>query len=547
MRHCHRCSSFRPSRQPMLALFALCAALAQPARADTVPSDPTVPPPSPVAAEPYQPPLYLRQPPPVPPSLADRQPLTLTLRDAILTALRQNLQLSLARERVRQVMVSRSLALARFEPVITASFARSTAQSPPLTAQEGTAGQVLLSTNYLWNLGLIERLPTGGQIALGFNNSRSESTLGTAVAPLLYRSTLSLSVSQPLLRDFSFDGRIQWAPVMQAEFDNESERETARLRAMLTVRATEDAYWNLVGSWRSYEVYIGAQKLAQQQLVLTRRQIAAGMLPDSDLINVEGTLAQRGLALLRAEANIEIAADALRAVLNQPFSDWQRPLLPTDTPSFVHVDVAMDQAFERAQGARPELKQARIQQRKILLELELARNRRLPQLTLQGDLGTVGQDAEYRSALGQVGERSGWQWRVGADLSWSPFTVEARANVRRIESALRQVGLTREISLQEVRAQLRMALRNIDTAERRLYAAAKARDLAERSLDVEQRRFLNGLSSNFYVAQRQSDLAQARQDELEALLQNEKARSELQLAMGDLLESRQLRFDIRQP
>jgi HAE1 family hydrophobic/amphiphilic exporter-1 len=146
-----------------------------------------------------------------------------------------------------------------------------------------------------------------------------------------------------------------------------------------------------------------------------------------------------------------------------------------------------------------------------------------------------------------VGERSGWQWRVGADLSWSPLGVEARANIRRIESALRQVGLSREVSLQEVRAQLRMALRNIDTAERRLYAAAKARDLAERSLDVEQRRFLNGLSSNFYVAQRQTDLAQARQDELEALLQHEKARAELQLAMGDLLESRQLRFDIRQP
>ena len=66
---------------------------------------------------------------------------------------------------------------------------------------------------------------------------------------------------------------------MQAEFDSESERETARLRAMMTVRATEDAYWNLVGSWRSYEVVLGAQRLAEQQLALTRRQIAAGYRP----------------------------------------------------------------------------------------------------------------------------------------------------------------------------------------------------------------------------------------------------------------------------
>lgn len=551
MRSCHRCRPFctvyRGLRLP-LTLAVIVGVWGQ-ARGDDTPTagGVTAPEHSASEREPYQPPAYLHKPPPMPPSLASRKPLPLSLREAILTALRQNLQLSLARERVRSVVLSRSVALARFEPVLTASFSRSTSQSPPLTAQEGTVGQVLLATNYLWNLGLTERLPTGGQISLGFNNSRSDSTLGTAVAPLLYRSSLSLSVAQPLLRDFSFDGRVQWAPVMQAEFDSESERETARLRAMLTVRATEDAYWSLVGSWRSYEVYVGAQKLAERQLELTRRQIAAGVLPDSDLINVEGTLAQRQLALLRAEAQIEVAADALRGVLNQPYSDWQHPLLPVDTPAFVHVDISMDQAFDRAQSARPELKQARIQQRKIVLELELARNRRLPQLTLQGDIGTVGQDADYRNALGQVGERSGWQWRVGADLSWSPLGVEARANIRRIESALRQVGLSREVSLLEVRAQLRMALRNIDTAERRLYAAAKARDLAERSLDVEQRRFLNGLSSNFYVAQRQTDLAQARQDELEALLQHEKARAELQLAMGDLLESRQLRFDIRQP
>ncbi len=498
-------------------------------------------------AIPYVPPDYLRQRPPLPQSLADRPLLSLSLQDAILTALQKNLQLSLARERVAAVLLSRRIALARFEPLLSGSFSQSTSQSPPLTAQEGSAGQVLLSTSYLWNLGLLQRLPTGGQLSLGFNNSRSDSTLGTAVAPLLYRSTLSLSLSQPLLRDFSFDGRIQWAPVMQAEFDSESERETARLRAMMTVRATEDAYWNLVGSWRSYEVVLGAQRLAEQQLALTRRQIAAGVLPDSDLINVEGTLAQRQLAVVRAETQIEAAADLLRGVLNQPFTDWQRPLLPIDAPSFVHVDISLDQAVERAQSARPELKQARIQQRKILLDLEVARNRLLPQLNVAGDVGTVGQDADYGRALGQVGERTAWQWRIGADLSWAPLGLEARANIRRIESSLRQAGLSREAALLDVRAQLRMALRNIDTAERRLYAAARARDLSERSLEVEQRRFLNGLSSNFYVAQRQADVAQARQDELEALLQHEKARSELQLAMGDLLESRQLRFELRRP
>jgi outer membrane protein TolC len=96
-----------------------------------------------------------------------------------------------------------------------------------------------------------------------------------------------------------------------------------------------------------------------------------------------------------------------------------------------------------------------------------------------------------------------------------------------------------------VRAQIREAMRAIQTAERQLHASAKFRDLAERSLDVEQRRFINSLSSNFLVAQRQAELAQARLAELEALIQHERASSDLQLATGELLEAHHLRFDLR--
>ena len=58
---------------------------------------------------------------------------------------------------------------------------------------------MLLSTSYLWNLGP-SALTDRGQLSLGFNNSRSDSTLGTAVAPLLYRSTLAESVAAAATR-----------------------------------------------------------------------------------------------------------------------------------------------------------------------------------------------------------------------------------------------------------------------------------------------------------------------------------------------------------
>jgi outer membrane protein len=497
----------------------------------------------------YVAPEYIRKAPSsLPPQLAGRQPRQMKLAEAIETSLRRNLALAFERERVREVSAERSLALGAFEPVLQAAGGRSESKTPPVTLQEleGGAG-TLRSTRDFWDASLIQRLPTGTELRIDFVNSHSESTLGTAVAPELFRSGLSLGIVQPLLRDFSFSTRIQRAPVLRAELSSEVAREEARLRALLTVKATEDAYWSLVESWKAYEVNVGAYQLAESQLELTRRQIAAGVLPESDVIGVEGTVAQRHVAVVRAEAQIERTADLLRTLLNLPPAEWEQPLIPVDAPSFVHVEVPFDAAMDRAQSFRPELGRSRIDLKRIALDLEVARNARLPRLDLRAGLGSVGQDADYGRALDQVQEVKGQQWSVALTLGWAPLGVATRAELRRLQSVLRENEIGRDQLLLGIRAQIREALRAIDTAERQLYAAAKFRDLAERSLDVEQRRFINGLpsSSNFLVAQRQAELAQARLAELEALIAHEKASSDLQLATGQLLEARNVRFDVR--
>jgi outer membrane protein TolC len=110
---------------------------------------------------------------------------------------------------------------------------------------------------------------------------------------------------------------------------------------------------------------------------------------------------------------------------------------------------------------------------------------------------------------------------------------------------LRTDVLGRAQLLTQIRYDLRAAKRNLDTAERQVYAAARSRDLAERSLEVEARKFLNGLSDNFKVALQQAALDSARLAELNALIAHEKARSSLLQATGELLEARQLRFEVR--
>jgi outer membrane protein len=542
--------STRSKNMAAAAALALLLAAGPPAGGVQPAAAPT-PPAAPTAETPpgkYVAPDYIRKAPSLPAQWANRKARQMSLADAIETSLRRNLALALERERVREVSALRGLALGAFEPVLQAASGRSRSKSPPETAQEAQGARgALESTRDFWDVSLFERLPTGTELRLDWINNRSESTLGTAVAPELFRSGLTLGIVQPLLRDFSFSTRIQRAPVLRAQFASEGAREEARLRALLTVKATEDAYWDLVESWKTYEVNVGAHKLAENQLELTRRQIAAGVLPESDVIGVEGTLAQRQVAVVRAEAQIERAADLLRTLLNLPAGEWEQPLIPVDAPSFVHVEVPFETALAAAESYRPELQRVRIDLKRIALDVDVARNARLPRLDLRGAFGSVGQEADYGRTLDQVQEVTGRQWSVALTLGWAPLGVAARAELRRLRAVLRENEIGRDQLMLGMRAQIREALRAIETAERQLYAAAKFRDLSERSLDVEQRRFLNGLasSSNFLVAQRQAELAQARLAELEALIAHEKASSDLQLAMGQLLEARNVRFDLR--
>ena len=58
---------------------------------------------------------------------------------------------------------------------------------------------------------------------------------------------------------------------------------------------------------------------------------------------------------------------------------------------------------------------------------------------------------------------------------------------------------------------------------RRIEAATEARELAEERLAIEQSRFAAGLQTNFFVVQAQQDLATAKDTELRAILDHQKA------------------------
>ena len=250
------------------------------------------------------------------------------------------------------------------------------------------------------------------------------------------------------------------------------------------------------------------------------------------------------LARVQAESAIERAADRLRQILDLPAAEWSEPIRPAEAPHFELVTPAVDDAIATAIARRPEVSQRKLDIRRVDLDVRIAENARLPALDLGLSYGLVGQEERYRTALDGLVSLDARAWTAAITLTWAPLGRAARAELEALRAGRSSARVQLEQELLDIRVEVRDAVRDIDTAAREVRAAAKFRLLAERSLDAEQRKFLNGTSSNFFVAQRQDELARAQLAELAAVIQHHKAITNLELVTGTLLDQRQIRLEV---
>jgi outer membrane protein TolC len=196
---------------------------------------------------PYAPPEFLASPPALPPGYDGASVRRLDLTEALRIAMQANLGITLARTQVQVAQLGVASARgAMYEPTVGADYGHTGANQPPSTIQAGALGTVVTNTNDAWSLSLNQKLPTGAVVALGLTNGRASSSSGTAVAPLTYNSSLSLSISQPLLRGFSHDLAIPQISILSAQISSESARRAFEISAAGLVQQTESAYWDLV-------------------------------------------------------------------------------------------------------------------------------------------------------------------------------------------------------------------------------------------------------------------------------------------------------------
>lgn len=480
---------------------------------------------------------------------APEGPKRLSLQEAIQTSLENNLQVQVARE-VREsgkagVMVNAgpfdwnltsSLSLSRTEDLSRFD------KTSFLKSSEST------STSRNFSLGVSKLFGSGGNLSVTYKPSffSSRSTVeynsalpsATSVSPYPYDGSLSASFTQPLLKNFGRDTTESLLVVAQkgaAQADLTFQKSIIDL-----VATTESLYWDVVYAQKNLANKKTALSLAQKQLKENQIRVEVGTMAPIDVTSAEAAVAQKEQEIISAEAQYQNARDALIRAL-YPTSERPSGLELTDAPGIKPMDMDEAGAEKQALERRVELKNARLDlESKQVLETA-ARNRLKPQLDL-----TVGYTGNASSRDGYSGVQSdvfgskypGYNATLAFAMPLGNRAAkgsenQARANRRSSELSLHdlELGIVLEV---------RTALRTLDASEKGVKAAEKTRIFREKNLEAEQKKFDNGMSTNFFVLQRQDELDQARASELQAQIAYAKAVTSLEKAVGNLLEARKL-------
>lgn len=478
--------------------------------------------------------------------------LHLSLEEAIAIALERNLDLLVSRNSYQDSVFGVREARGFFDLQLTAGLAAADDESPAVSELEGAT--VVTQEDQQWSLGLAQPTPLGGEASLDWVNSRVETNDEFAFINPVYQSGLTLGYTQPLLQGFG--RRVARNEILVAQKGQEIGRGEFKAQVIATAQEVANAYWALVEARQQLGVAQEALALAEELHEQNKIRVDVGTLAPLELVQSEAGVATQREEIIRARTAVGNAADQLRLLLNLRQGPlWTAELVPETEPSTEPIEIDLPSALAGARQDRIELAIQRASVDQAHLGVALASSFFRPRLDLNlsytysgvgGDVldpetGVVAPGG-FSDALDQVTGRDFPGWQVGLQFAYPLQNRTGRARRTRAEIAVDSAEILYEQLRQQIATEVRSAARNLESAWEQVESARASRRLQERSLEAEQKRFDNGMSTSFQVLQVQNELTAARSREVAATVGYNRAVIEYHRAVGELLDTTGIRL-----
>jgi outer membrane protein len=416
--------------------------------------------------------------------------IELSLTNAIEQALGNNLGLKLQKEDVITAEGGVLRTEGRFDTQLWADVGTGSAEIASLYSWSAEKEK-----NAAFNTGIEKRFTSGTEVALGWENSRYDSDSELVLIDPAYTSTLSLGISQPLMRGWGKE--IQTAERETAQKQLEIATYLVDNKAADLVALVKNAYWDLVLAWQDIAVQQLSLTLAEKLLEETRAKIDAGKLAPIEIYQPQSEVARREENLIGAERAIGVAEDELKVLLNS--DDWLTPIKPEDTPRTEPVQLDQESVFRNALANRPDIKAAELAIESAKIEVKVAENYTRPSLNVVGSVGYGGTDADYSDAVSRGLDDPQTQWQVGLNFSLPFQNSYAKGTLMQSIASERKAKTEAELLRLHVKQSVRTTVRDVHLAIKAMEATRKTSLATEKRLEAEQAKFEAGSSTTLDV------------------------------------------------
>lgn len=195
-----------------------------------------------------------------------------------------------------------------------------------------------------------------------------------------------------------------------------------------------------------------------------RREIDA---IESQLISAEAEVKSRQSRLKRAGVAVRNAEDRLRALVNDPSLESDSiELIPMDAPGYADFPISMPESLSMAIQHRPEINQALKQIKAACLRVNMSRNELMPVLNLVTEAYVSGlrPDSNVGQAWTDQFTQGAPSYSIGLQFEVPISNRAARARHTRRRLELRQVQNQYETTVQTLKLETRVAVREVETS-----------------------------------------------------------------------------------
>jgi outer membrane protein len=480
-----------------------------------------------------------------------------------------------------------------FDPIFSASYNWYHANVPvnnPFISGTGTGTNILVvnQNSSAVNFGYTEGFHTGTNLQVTINTARSATNEPDVFFNPAFTPILTATLSQPLLNGFGILPNTRY--IIEARNTIKVANSQFAQQVIAVVTQTSNDYWELVFDRQNVKVEEAAVGVSQKLWEDNKKQLEIGTMAPLDVLTAESQLAtdQQNLIVaqtVKLQQETVLLNDIAKNLLAKDVAGIEIvPTTPITIPDIVE-NIALQDAVQEAWKKRPELYQSDLNLKNSRIEVKATRNALLPSLnayiqyTSQGLNGTgfnttgvngtfvadpqaplVGADGlpilingneaftgvpatttavthgGLSNALTNVFENQFPTYAAGLTLTMPLRNRSAQADSARAQFDERQLQVQYRQTENTIVINVRNAIIALAQDRSQVAAAEKARNLAQQTLDAEQKKYQLGSSTSYQVVLRSRDLTAAQGTALRAQANLAEALVLFNQAMGRTLE-----------